>query len=178
MKNPSPAISLPWMLGSIHRTIALGFGSGLSRFAPGTAGTFLAWVLYLAIQSVSSNTVIVLLLIFGLIYGCWACGICSKELGLPDHGSIVWDEIIAFWLILFCIGPTSFAIQAIAFAVFRFLDAMKPWPISWVDRYFKKNAQTNSTQGVIWHGFGIMADDLVAALFTIILILIIPNWFA
>ena len=166
------------MLGSIHRTIALGFGSGLSRFAPGTAGTFLAWVLYLAIQSVSSNTVIVLFLILGLIYGCWACGICSKELGLPDHGSIVWDEIIAFWLILFCIGPTSFAIQGIAFAVFRFLDAMKPWPISWVDRYFKKNAQTNSTRGVIWHGFGIMADDLVAALFTNILILIIANWFA
>ena len=93
------------MLGSIHRTIALGFGSGLSRFAPGTAGTLLAWVLYLAIQSISSNTVIVLLLIFGLIYGCWACGICSKELGLPDHGSIVWDEIIAFWLILFRTGP-------------------------------------------------------------------------
>ncbi len=178
MKNPSPAISLHWMLGSIHRTIALGFGSGLSRFAPGTAGTLLAWFLYLAIQSISSNTVIVLLLILGLIYGCWACGICSKELGLPDHGSIVWDEIIAFWLILFCIGPISFAIQAIAFAVFRFLDAIKPWPISWVDRYFKKNVRTNSTRGVIWHGFGIMADDLVAALFTIILILIIANWFA
>lgn len=166
------------MLGSIHRTIALGFGSGLARFAPGTAGTVLAWVLYLAIlQPVFSNTMLALLLILGLLYGCWACGISSKDLGLPDHGGIVWDEIIAFWLILFFIGPTSFAIQLIAFVVFRFLDSIKPWPISWLDQYFKKNIQTNSTPGLIWHGFGIMADDLVAALFTIIFILVIANWF-
>lgn len=177
MKNPTPAISLHWMLGSIHRTIALGFGSGLTRFAPGTAGTLLAWALYLSIQTGFSNTVIVLLLILGFLYGCWACGISSKDLGHPDHGSIVWDEIIAFWLILFFIGPTSLAIQLMAFVVFRFFDAIKPWPISWLDQYFKKNIQTNLVSGVIWHGFGIMVDDLVAALFTIILILGIANWF-
>jgi phosphatidylglycerophosphatase A len=177
MKNPTPAISLHWMLGSIHRTIALGFGSGLTRFAPGTAGTLLAWALYLSIQTRFSNAVIVLLLIMGFLYGCWACGISSKDLGRPDHGSIVWDEIIAFWLILFFIGPTSLAIQLMAFVVFRFFDAIKPWPISWLDQYFKKNIQTNLVSGVIWHGFGIMVDDLVAALFTIILILGIANWF-
>lgn len=176
MKSSSPTISLTWMLSSAHRTIALGFGSGLSRFAPGTAGTLLAWVLYLVLQSIGSSAVIILLLTLGLLYGCWACGTCSKDLGRPDHGSIVWDEMIAFWLILFCIGPTSFAIQIIAFIAFRFLDAIKPWPINWVDRYFKKNAQTNSTQGIIWHGFGIMVDDLAAAFFTIIMILIVTNW--
>jgi phosphatidylglycerophosphatase A len=114
----------------------------------------------------------VVVIIFGLVYGCWACGSCSKDLGYPDHGSIVWDEIIAFWLVLLCIGSESFLIQALAFALFRFLDAIKPWPINRVDRYFKRNTHVNSVRAIIWHGFGIIADDLLAAFFTIVLILL------
>jgi phosphatidylglycerophosphatase A len=165
-------ITFTWMLGSINRTIALGLGSGLSRFAPGTAGTLLAWILYLVMQVFFSESVIVVVIIFGLVYGCWACGICSKDLGYPDHGSIVWDEIIAFWLVLFCIGSESFVIQALAFALFRFLDAIKTWPINRVDRYFKRNAHVNTLREIIWQGFGIIADDLLAAFFTIALILL------
>ena len=168
----SPTLSFAWMLGSIHRTVALGLGSGLSRFAPGTAGTLLAWILYLVMQVFFSEAVIVIVIIFGLVYGCWACGICSKDLGYPDHGSIVWDEIIAFWLVLLCIGSGSFAIQVLAFALFRFLDAIKPWPINRIDRYFKRNAHVNSAQAIIWQGFGIIADDLLAAFFTFVLILL------
>ena len=171
MTAPSP-ITFAWMLGSINRTIALGLGSGLSRFAPGTAGTLLAWILYLVMQVFFSESVMVVVIIFGLVYGCWACGICSKDLGYPDHGSIVWDEIIAFWLVLFCIGSESFVIQALAFALFRFLDAIKPWPINRVDRYFKRNAHVNTLREIIWQGFGIIADDLLAAFFTIALILL------
>ena len=81
MTAPSP-ITFAWMLGSINRTIALGSGSGLIRFAPGTAGTLLAWILYLVMQVFFSESVIVVVIIFGLVYGCWACGICSKDLGL------------------------------------------------------------------------------------------------
>jgi phosphatidylglycerophosphatase A len=84
----------------------------------------------------------------------------------------VWDEIIAFWLVLFFIGSEPFVIQALAFALFRFLDAIKPWPINRVDRYFKRNAHVNSVRAIIWHGFGIIADDLLAAFFSIVLILL------
>ena len=84
----------------------------------------------------------------------------------------MWDEIIAFWLVLFYIGSESFVIQALAFILFRFLDAIKPWPINRVDRYFKKNADVNTVKAIIWHGFGITADDLLAAFFTIALILL------
>lgn len=160
------------MLGSSHRSVALGFGSGLSPIAPGTAGTLLAWALYGVMQFLFSDTTILIMIGLGLLYGCWACGICSQDLGRPDHSAIVWDEIIAFWLILWSLGSASFALQAIAFGLFRFFDAIKPWPISIVDQYFKKNSQIRSNKAIVWHGFGIMVDDLVAALFTIAIVLI------
>lgn len=165
-------ITFAWMLGSVDRTIALGFGSGLSRFAPGTAGTLFAWIFFWVMQAFFSQSGIIILLLVGFLYGCWACGICSKDLGRPDHGSIVWDEIIAFWLILLWFGSASLVIQSIAFALFRLFDASKPWPINRVDQYFKRNTQTNSVQAIIWHGFGIIVDDLIAAIFTIIIVLL------
>ena len=108
----------------------------------------------------------------GILLGCWVCGHASEELGKKDFGGIVWDEIIAFWLVLILIMPTNIWMQASAFAIFRFFDAVKPGPIGMIDRYFKNITEDNSPSSVtqiIWRGFGIMVDDLAAAFFTLLI---------
>lgn len=171
--------SLNWMLGSVHRVFGIGFGSGLAPIAPGTAGTLLAWGLFLILNAVLSTTAMFALLSVGTLYGLWACGQCSHDLGRPDDGSIVWDEIIAFGWILVLIGSNTLWVQAIAFLIFRLFDAAKPWPINRVDQYFKKNwvhqERINSFQ-IIKHGFGIMIDDLIAAFFTILIVMLGIHW--
>ena len=168
-----------WMLGSVNRVLAFGFGSGLSTMAPGTAGTLWAWALYLIadyIFPLSPTSTSLWVLGAGFIWGCWICGSVSEELGKRDFGGIVWDEMIAFWIILAFIIPTSLWMQILAFAVFRFFDAVKPGPIGMIDRHFKnrENLDTPSTQAQIWwRGFGIMIDDLAAALSTLLVIALI-----
>ncbi len=168
-----------WMLGSVHRVFGIGFGSGLVPIAPGTAGTLLAWGLFLILNAVLSTTAMFVLLSVGTLYGLWACGQCSHDLGRPDDGSIVWDEIIAFGWILALIGFNTLWVQAIAFLIFRLFDAAKPWPINRVDQYFKKNwvhqERINSFQ-IIKQGFGIMIDDLIAALFSILIVMLGIHW--
>ncbi|WP_286307140.1 phosphatidylglycerophosphatase A family protein [Polynucleobacter sp. HIN5] len=173
--------SLNWMLGSVHRVFGIGFGVGLAPIAPGTAGTLLAWALFLILNAILSTTVMFVLLSVGTLYGLWACGQCSHDLGRPDDGSIVWDEIIAFAWILQLLESNDLWVQAIAFLIFRFFDAAKPWPINRIDQYFKKNwihqEHINSSQ-IIKHGFGIMIDDLIAALFTILIMMLGIHWLA
>jgi phosphatidylglycerophosphatase A len=167
------------MLGSIHRIIGIGFGSGLSPFAPGTAGTLLAWGLFVGLMTILPLALLAVLLICGLLYGFWACGQCSQDLMRPDDGAIVWDEIIAFSIVLLFLWPTSYLIQAIAFLIFRFFDVLKPWPIHRLDRYFKTNFHHHaqaSRFAIVRQGFGIMVDDLLAALFTILIITLGMHW--
>ncbi len=171
--------SLNWMLGSVHRVFGIGFGSGLAPFAPGTAGTLFAWGAFLILNAVLSTTAMIVVLSVGSLYGLWACGQCSYDLGRPDDGAIVWDEVIAFGWILFFIGSTNFLVQAIAFLIFRFFDAAKPWPISRVDQYFKKiwiHQEHIRPSYIIKYGFGIMIDDLIAALFTILIVTLAMHW--
>ena len=109
------------------------------------------------------------------VLGCSVCGQVSEELGKKDFGGIVWDEIVAFWLVLVIIMPTAIWLQAIAFILFRFFDAIKPGPIGMIDRYFKatedaQSASTYSLKANLWQGFGIMIDDLAAAFFTLLVI--------
>ena len=168
-----------WMLGGVNRILAFGFGSGLSAVAPGTAGTLWAWAIYLTTDYIfllSDTPALLWALGAGFIWGCWICGSVSEELGKRDFGGIVWDEMIAFWVILVFIMPSNLWIQILAFALFRFFDAVKPGPIGWIDRYFKnkENMNTPSTQLQIWwRGFGIMIDDLAAALSTLLVIALI-----
>jgi phosphatidylglycerophosphatase A len=165
-----------WMLGSVNRVFAFGFGSGLSSIAPGTAGTLWAWAIFLVTDYVYPSFALAAILWalgIGLIWGCWICGSVSEALGNRDFGGIVWDEMIAFWIILAIIMPTNLWMQFLAFALFRFFDAVKPGPIGRIDRHFKngENSDAPSTGSQIWwRGFGIMIDDLVAAIFTLILI--------
>ena len=142
--------------------IALGFGAGLSRLAPGTAGTLWAWVVFSLLQPLLSPLGMGLLILVSLLLGWWACEVTARHLGVADPGAIVWDEVVAFWLVLWLVTPTSFWGQLGAFALFRLFDAAKPGPVRWADQLFK---------GFGWRGaWGILFDDLVAAFCTLLVI--------
>ncbi|MDB5756952.1 MAG: phosphatidylglycerophosphatase [Burkholderia sp.] len=141
--------------------IAQGFGSGLSPVMPGTTGTLFGWASYVALTSAApawfSPFHWACLIVAGFVVGVWACGRTGRDMGVADHGSMVWDEIIAFWLVLLFVMPASFSTQLWAFVVFRFFDMVKPPPIRFFDEHVKG-------------GFGVMWDDIVAAFYTLLLI--------
>ncbi len=129
--------------------LSFGFGSGLAPKAPGTFGTLVAFPMYWYLAPRLSDLMLILVLIWAFVIGIWVCDITGKALGVADYGGIVWDEIVAFMLVLF-FTPPGWYWSLLAFALFRFFDIVKPQPI----RYF------DST----WHGgLGVMFDDLVAA---------------
>jgi phosphatidylglycerophosphatase A len=166
-----------WVFQTAGRTIAFGFGSGLSPIAPGTAGTLWAWAAFLVGEYFFSTEDFLWIIGGGILLGCWICGQVSEELGRKDFGGIVWDEIIAFWIVLILIMPTSIWMQAFAFILFRFFDAVKPGPIGMIDRHFKNNESkanaVSSIPQILWRGFGIMVDDLAAAFFTLLIIALV-----
>ena len=140
--------------------IALGAGSGLSRIAPGTAGTLWAWAVFALLQVWLTPFQMGMLIAASTLVGWWACTVTARHMGVADPGAIVWDEVIAFWLVLWLVTPTTFAGQLGAFALFRYFDAAKPGPVRWADSLFK---------GFGWRGgWGIIFDDLVAAFCTLL----------
>jgi len=139
---------------------ALGFGAGLSRVAPGTVGTVLGLPLFLLIRGLDLPLqVAVVSALF--VFGCYICEVAGQALGIPDHGGIVWDEIVAFCMVLMTV-PEHWGWWLAAFAAFRFFDIVKPAPIGWLDKHFK-------------NGFGVMVDDLMAAAYAIGLLAVIRN---
>jgi phosphatidylglycerophosphatase A len=148
------------------RILALGFGAGLSRVAPGTVGTAWAWLTFLLLQAHMTDGLWALLIAVSLLLGWWASTVTAEHMQVADPGNIVWDEVVAFWLILWLISPTGestgFWGQLIAFALFRYFDAAKPGPVAWADKTFKGFGARG--------GFGIMFDDLVAAFCTVLVI--------
>jgi len=151
-----------FMLSHPAHSIALGFGSGLSRIAPGTAGTLWAWAAFAVMQLYLTPAQIGWVIAASLPIGWWACTITAQHMRVMDPGNIVWDEVIAMWIILWLISPASLTAQLVAFALFRFFDAVKPGPVAWADGVFKGfNAKG---------GFGIIFDDLVAAACTLLVI--------
>lgn len=160
-------VSLAFMRRHPAHWIALGFGSGLSPWAPGTVGTLFAWGSFLLLDRWLSVGAWALLLGAALVLGCWACTRCAQQLGAGDPGAIVWDEIVAFWALLWIWTPADLAGQIAAFALFRAFDALKPPPVSWADACFKPAPGTP----IGWRaGFGILFDDLVAALCALLLL--------
>ena len=147
--------------------IALGFGSGLSPVAPGTAGTLAAWFAWVALQPAPGDGVRALVLVVATLVGWWACTVTARHLAQADPSAIVWDEIVAFWCVLWLITPAGFWAQAAAFALFRFFDAAKPGPVAWADQLFKHRRG----RPIGWaQGFGILFDDFVAALCALLVI--------
>lgn len=149
---PNGLLAKPgWRLLFSHPAhfISFGFGSGLARKAPGTFGTLAAFPLYWLLAPLLSDEMFLLSLIFAFVLGIWVCDITGKALGVADYGGIVWDEIVAFMLVLF-FTPPGWYWSLLAFVLFRIFDIIKPPPI----RYFDSN----------WHGgLGVMFDDLLAA---------------
>lgn len=142
--------------------IAFGFGAGLAPFAPGTFGTLLAWPFGWALGG--THAAIALPLVAALFaLGVWACGVTGRHLGVHDHGAMVWDEFVAFLLVL-VIVPPAFAWQAGAFVLFRAFDILKPVPIRWFERRYTG-------------GFGVMFDDLLAAGYTLLVLALVKRLF-
>ena len=156
---PSPLPIQPtlrFMLSHPAHVISLGFGSGLAPFAPGTFGTLLGWFATRWLQPMLGDAIFFISLAFALAIGIWAAGVTGRALGASDHGSVVWDEVIAMALIT-ALLPGAMWKQAWACLLFRLLDIRKPGPIGWADRNVKG-------------AFGVMLDDLIAAAMTLFIV--------
>lgn len=136
--------------------IAFGFGTGLAPFAPGTFGTLLAIPLWWILEGTYSQFALLVLIALLFLIGIWACGQTGRRLGVPDHQGMVWDEVVAFLLVL-TIVPRELEWQLSAFLLFRLFDILKPPPIRYFERRFRG-------------GFGVMFDDLLAAGYTLLVL--------
>lgn len=142
---------------------SLGFGSGLSPFAPGTAGSLLAIPLFLALAYFLPLWPLLALVGISFAGGVWFCDVTGKALGVSDHGGIVWDEIVAMWLIL-AFTPPTWQWFGIAFLLFRLFDIWKPFPIRYFDQHVKG-------------GFGVMLDDLLAAGYALVALKLLEHFY-
>ena len=156
MNKPSNIIFHP-----IH-FLSLGFGSGLSPFAPGTVGTLVAVLLYIPLATLPLWGYIAVLFLGSLI-GIVLCEKTSNELGGHDNPAIVWDEFLGYWLTML-FAPSGWIWIVIGFVLFRLFDIWKPWPISVIDHKVKG-------------GLGIMLDDLVAGVYALVVLQLIYHYF-
>ena len=136
--------------------IALGFGAGLSPFAPGTAGTLLALPIWWLIGGSYEPLLLLGFLAFLFAVGVWACELTGRHLGVADHAAMCWDEVVAFLLVLAVVPEDPWG-QAAAFFLFRAFDVVKPPPIRELEMRIKG-------------GLGVMFDDLLAAGYTLLVL--------
>ena len=133
--------------------LAFGFGSGLSPWAPGTMGTIAAIPPYLLLSRLDLLPYIAVL-IAGFLTGIYLCDFSSRTLGVHDHGGIVWDEFIGFWITMIAVPLLNWQWVLTGFVLFRFFDIVKPWPVKAADKH-------------ISGGFGIMIDDVLAGFYAL-----------
>lgn len=161
MRPSDPRPPARTILTSPVHLLAFGLGSGLSPKAPGTVGTLaavpFAWVMLQWPLGWALGVIVMAALL-----GIYLCGESARRLGVHDHGGIVFDEFVGYWISCLPLMPAVLGLSGfagsealgllLAFALFRFFDVLKPWPISWLDRH-------------VDGGLGIMVDDLLAGLF-------------
>lgn len=151
--------SLKFLCSHPAHLIAGGFGSGYSPIVPGTTGTLFAWASFALLQPLVASVMwMTLLLVASFVLGVWACQQTGRDLGVTDHGSIVWDEVVPFWAVLWYVHvftPADWLWQTGAFVLFRILDIIKPQPARYFDTQVK-------------NGFGVMTDDVFAGLYTVL----------
>ena len=158
------APTLPFMLHHPAHVIALGFGAGLAPFAPGTFGTLVAIPIALALERYTGDAGFAIGIAILFVVGAWASAVTGRALGVPDHGSIVIDEVVAFLLVLFFAGLSPLRI-ALAFILFRFFDIVKPPPIRQLDAAMK-------------NGVGVMLDDILAAGYALLVFALVTRLLA
>ena len=158
-KIASKPPSLRFLFAHPAHLIACGFGSGLSPFAPGTFGTLFAWLSYPVLRSYLADVELLTFLAACSVIGIFAVQRTGRDLGAVDHGSIVWDEIVPFWLVLL-LCPAGWIWQMVAFLLFRVFDIVKPQPARYFDMQVK-------------NGFGVMTDDLFAGIYTVMVLKIL-----
>lgn len=158
-KKPPKVLPLKFLFAHPAHLIAGGFGSGYSPVVPGTTGTLFAWAsFYLLAPLLGQPAVLAIVLALAFVLGVWACQRTGSDLGVVDHGSIVWDEVVPFWCVLayvFWQTPADWLWQTAAFVLFRIFDIVKPPPARYFDLHVK-------------NGFGVMADDLFAAVYAVL----------
>ena len=142
--------------------IACGFGMGAMPLMPGTFGTLVAFPIYLLCYRLPLSLYIGII-IFCVSVGCWICAKTHSDFGATDHSAVVWDEISAFLIVMIEV-PFTWRSLLIGFLLFRLLDIVKPFPISWVDRS-------------VYPPVGVMLDDIVAAFFAWIILKLIVLYF-
>ena len=154
--RPKPA----FVFSHPAHVVAFGFGAGLAPFAPGTFGTLLGWAIAWAVPTESAGILLIVAGVFFLL-GVWACDITGRHLGVADHPAMVWDEVVAF-LIILAIVPRTYFWQLTAFVAFRFFDILKPPPIRYLERRYGG-------------GLGVMFDDIVAALYALLVLALVKR---
>jgi phosphatidylglycerophosphatase A len=137
--------------------LAFGFGTGLAPVAPGTFGSIPGLVLFWLTLDLGLYVQLGVAAALA-IAGIWICGESARRIGVHDHGGIVWDEIAGMYITLL-VAPVSIVGFVLAFVLFRLMDIVKPWPIRDLDHR-------------IHGGLGIMLDDLVAALYAALLLVL------
>jgi phosphatidylglycerophosphatase A len=158
-QSSGPAIYRPgagFLIAHPAHFVALGFGTGLSPVVPGAFGSLLAIPLYALLAQGLTPPGVAAAIAALFVLGIWACGKTGRDLGVPDHGAMTWDEVVAFLAVLL-VAPAGGWWTLGAFVAFRFFDMVKPPPIRYVERALKG-------------GLGVMADDAIAAFYTLIVL--------
>jgi len=151
-----------WKLSHPAVFLATGFGAGLLPRAPGTWGSLLAVGLAWGIAHVWGPVGLALGVVLTFCIGVWASNVCIEKFATEDPKQVVIDEIAGQWLVLLVVPPGVLT-YALGFVLFRVFDIFKPWPIGWADRTIKG-------------GFGVMLDDILAAVFAMIVLYGITIW--
>ncbi|ABY68808.1 putative phosphatidylglycerophosphatase A [Actinobacillus pleuropneumoniae] len=143
---------------------ACGFGSGLLKPAPGTWGSLAGVLIAVLLWNLTESSLFFIgLTLVSFIAGCHICEKTSRDLNVHDDGRIVWDEIVAIFLMFAFLPEYNGLAYTLTFICFRFFDVLKPYPI----RYFDEKLET---------GLGIMFDDILAAIYALIALHIV-YWF-
>jgi phosphatidylglycerophosphatase A len=157
-----PPPSFGFLLAKPAHFIALGFGAGLAPVVPGTFGSLVAFPIAWALHASGSTPLYVAVTAALFLMGIWAAGIAGRDLGVADHGSIVIDEVVGMLMVLF-VAQQMIAMQLAAFVLFRVFDIVKPPPVRQADARLK-------------NGFGVMFDDVLAALYAIAVLLLVQHY--
>lgn len=165
MKN-TPLTSSPLKrlrLSNPVHFLSLGFGSGLLKPMPGTWGTLAGLLVAIPLLQWLSLPVFALFTVFCFCIGCYLCQKTAQDMGVHDHGAIVWDEFVGIFIVLMALPNLSWNWLLTAFVLFRIFDIFKPYPI----KYFDQKLES---------GFGIMLDDVLAAIYAVILLLCLRSF--